>query len=153
MSSKMIRIVPVRTPESSSLTGAPKQDNNWGNKSPRFDPVRLISTSRPFRLRLLSDEMKNEREKNWKANSTLRLSLSLSLSLFLSPSLPFSPSLCLSPFLSLSLSLSLSLYLSLSSSLPLSLSPPLSLSLSIYLYLYLILSISTSFTSSLWSIH
>ena len=60
MSSKMIRIVPVRTPESSSLTGAPKQDNNWGNKFPRFDPVRLISTSRPFRLRLLSDEMKKD---------------------------------------------------------------------------------------------
>ena len=60
MNSKMIRIVPVRTPESSSLTGAPKQDNNWGNKSPRFDPVRLISTSRPFRLRLLSDEMKKD---------------------------------------------------------------------------------------------
>ena len=57
------KIIPVRTPVSSSLIGAPKQDNNWGKKLPRLDPVRLISTSRPFKLRLLSDGMRKDMNK------------------------------------------------------------------------------------------
>ena len=146
------KIIPVRTPVSSSLIGAPKQDNNWGKRLPRLDPVRLISTSRPFKLRLLSDGMRKDMNKKEGKGKRMRkrteclishsLSIPLSACISQSLTLPTCSSFLLSLYLSYSVTLSLSVCLSLS--LPSSLPPTLFISLSLSLSLCITVSLSLS---------